>query len=232
MMADRSTEYLTGLVRELQKLPKETEWVEFKVNKYEPKNIGGYVSALANSAALLGKPFAYMVWGIADADHAVVGTKFRPRTRKVSNQELESWLLNLLAPKLNFRFTKVSVDGHPVVLLEIERAFRHPVQFAGQEYIRVGSYKRRLKDFPERERALWRIFDQTPFEDLITVERASDGEVLRLLDYPAYFELVERPLPPGHAGILNALASDGLICRCDAGGWYITNLGSMLFQGS
>lgn len=229
MMANRSTEYLTSLVRELQNLSKETEWVEFKVNTYEPQEIGEYVSALANSAALLGKPFAYMVWGIADAGHAVVGTKFRPGKEKVGNEELESWILNLLTPKLNFRFSEVSVDGRIVVLLEIERAFRHPVQFRGQEYIRVGSYKRKLKDLQEKEGALWRIFDQTPFEDYIAVERASDDEVLRLLDYPAYFDLLELPLPDNRVGILSALASDGLICRCDAGGWNVTNLGAMLF---
>ena len=33
MTTDRSPEYLTGLVRELCKLPAETEWVEFKQNK-------------------------------------------------------------------------------------------------------------------------------------------------------------------------------------------------------
>lgn len=229
MMANRSTEYLTSLVRELQNLSKETEWVEFKVNTYEPQEIGEYVSALANSAALLGKPFAYMVWGIADAGHAVVGTRFRPGKEKVGNEELESWILKLLTPKLNFRFSEVSVDGRIVVLLEIERAFRHPVQFGGQEYIRVGSYKKKLKDFQEKEGALWRIFDQTRFENYIAVERESDDDVLRLLDYPAYFQLLERPLPADRGGILNALASDGLICRCDAGGWNITNLGAMLF---
>ena len=57
------------------------------------------------------------------------------------------------------------MDGQPVVLLEIERAFRHPVQFQGLELIRVGSYKKKLKDLPEKERALWRIFDCVSFEE-------------------------------------------------------------------
>ena len=176
-MVNRSAEYLIGLVQELRKLPSETEWAEFKANKYTPQDIGEYVSALANSAALSGKPHAYLVWGIADHDHAVVGTRFDPSARKVGNEELESWLLRLLAPKINFRFSKVSVEGHSVVLLEIERASRHPVQFRGEEYIRVGSYKKKLKDFPEKERALWRIFDQTPFENGIVAERVSDDYV-------------------------------------------------------
>ena len=52
MTADHSTEYLAGLVRELCKLPAENEWVEFKKNRTRPEEIGEYLSALANSAAL------------------------------------------------------------------------------------------------------------------------------------------------------------------------------------
>jgi ATP-dependent DNA helicase RecG len=117
----------------------------------------------------------------------------------------------------------------PVVLLEIGRAFRHPVRFQGEEFIRIGAAKKPLKEAPDRERALWRIFDQTPFEDLIAVERAGEDEVLRLLDYPAYFDLLEQLLPADRDGILKALTDDGLIHPCEAGGWNITNLGAILF---
>ncbi|MGE5155511.1 MAG: ATP-binding protein, partial [Bdellovibrio bacteriovorus] len=185
--------------------------------------------ALANAAALVGKAFAYLVWGVRDEDHTVVGTGFDPHAARVGNEELESWLLRLLEPKIDFRFFCVVVEDWPVVLLEIHRAARHPVAFAGQEYIRVGSYKKKLKDFPEKERALWRIFDRTPFEDGIATERTSADEVLRLLDYPAYFDLLERPLPADRDGILAALAEDRLIRRGEAGGWDITNLGAVLF---
>ena len=229
MMVNRSAEQLIGLVQELRKLPWETEWVEFKVNACKPQEIGEYVSALANSAALFNKPFAYLVWGIDDRNHAIVGTKFKPRAKKVGNEELESWLLHQLTPKIDFRFFEESLNGYSVVVLKIAQAFRHPVQFGGQEYIRVGSYKKKLKDFPEKERSLWRIFDQTPFEDLIAVERTSGDRVLQLIDYPAYFELLGRPLPANRSRILEALASEKLICRCDTGDWNITNLGAILF---
>lgn len=229
MTNDRSAAYLASLVNELRALPRETEWVEFKVNDAEPEAIGEYISALANAAALVGKAFAYLIWGVRDADHAVVGTSFDPHAARVGNEELESWLLRLLEPKIDFRFFRVLVEERPVVLLEILRAARHPVAFQGQEYLRVGSYKKKLKDFPEKERALWRIFDQTPFEDGVATERASPDEVLQLLDYPAYFDLLERPLPADRAGILAALTEDRLIRRGDAGGWDITNLGAILF---
>src|SRR5262245_50192587 len=211
MTSDRPVEYLVSLVWELCRLPQETEWLELKVNDAGPQEIGEYISALSNSAALTGKAFAYLVWGVADGDHSIVGTRFAPRTAKVGNEELENWLLRLLTPKIHFRFFEVEVDGQPVVLLEIERAFRHPVQFQGVELIRVGSYKKKLKDFPEKERALWRIFDHIPFEDGVAAERIRDDEVLRLLDYPSYFDLLKRPLPENRDRILEALTEDSLI---------------------
>lgn len=228
----RDIEYLTSLVHELRALPGETEWIEFKENTCKPEEIGEYVSALANSAAMVGKSHAYLVWGISDQDHSVVGTTFKPRSQKVGNEELENWLLRLLVPRIHFNFFEFTIDDRALAVLEVERAYRHPVQFRGQEYIRVGSYKKKLKDFPEKERALWRIFDQTPFESRIAAERVDDDAVLKVLDYPAYFKLLDRPLPRNLDGILNVLTNDGLIYRCDAGGWDVPNLAVMMFARS
>lgn len=229
MSVDRPAEYLASLVLELCALPRETEWVEFKVNEAEPRGIGEYISSLANAAALAGKAFAYLVWGVRNEDQVPIGTTFDPHAARVGNEELESWLLRLLEPKIDFHFFTVEIEGNCIVLLEIARATRHPVRFSGEEFIRIGSYKKKLKDFPEKERALWRIFDQTPFEHGIAVERVSSEDVLNLLDYPAYFDLLERSLPENRDGILESLADDHLICRCNAGGWSITNLGAILF---
>jgi len=55
-------EQFPRLLQELSRLPKETEWIEFKHNNDDPQMIGEYISALANSAALLGKQSAYVVW--------------------------------------------------------------------------------------------------------------------------------------------------------------------------
>ena len=229
MSSERSRDYLVSLLHELCALPRESERVEFKVNNTEPQVIGEYISALANSAALVGQAFAYLVWGVHNDDHAIVGTHFDPHATRVGNEELESWLLRLLEPKIDFRFFRVEIEGRRVVLLEIGRAVRHPVRFSGQEFIRVGTYKKKLKDYPEKERALWRIFDQTPFEDGIATERASGDDVLRLLDYPTYFDLLERPLPANREGILESLLDDRIIGSSNAGGWDITNLGAILF---
>ncbi len=86
------------------------------------------------------------------------------------------------------------------------------------EYIRVGSYKKKLKEFPEKERALWRVFDEKPFEQVVAAERVTDNDVLKLLDYPAYFELLNQPLPDNRQGILEQLQADDFITLCEAGG--------------
>lgn len=229
MTSTRDHDYLVGLVQELCKLPHETEWVEFKVNQSDPQVIGEYISALANAAALNGKAFAYLVWGVEDGAHNIVGTSFMPSVAKKGNEPLETWLLQLLTPKIHFRFFELNMEERPVMLLEIGRAFRHPVRFQNEAFIRVGQVKKPLKDAPDRERELWRILDQTPFEDLLVAEHVTAEEVLRLLDYPAYFDLLEQPLPANRDGILAALSNDNLIRACDAGGWDITNLGAMLF---
>ncbi len=83
MIPIRDAAYLTDLVQNLRRLPRETEWMEFKVNQAtEPQEIGKYVSALANGATLNEKDNAYMLWGIEDSSHAVVGTRFTPAVAK------------------------------------------------------------------------------------------------------------------------------------------------------
>lgn len=228
-MPTRDEIYLQSLVRELAALARETGWVEFKHNNAEPQEIGEYISALANSAALEGKSRAYLLWGVEDGSHKLIGTHFDAGAKRVGAEELESWLLRQLAPKIGFRFHRVIIQDMQFVLLEIDRAFRHPVQFSGTEYLRIGTYKKRLKDFPEHERALWRIFDATPFEHLLAADKLDGGEVLRLLDYPAYFDMMGLPLPESHEGILQALSAEQLIVRTDGGGWAIRNLGAVLF---
>ncbi|RZF77750.1 transcriptional regulator [Pseudoalteromonas sp. CO325X] len=229
MPTEQSLEQLCALLRELCHLPDETEWVEFKHN-VDVIKIGEYISALANSAALLGKQSAYLVYGVDDKTHEVIGTSFKPSSQKHKGQELESWLLQKTAPKIHFQFYEFThSNDRCVVILEIQAAAHTPVQFDGTEFIRVGSYKKKLRDFPEKERALWRVFDHTPFEQQLAAENCSSEKVLKLIDYPAYFDLVGLPLPEGRQGILSALEADQLITATQSGNWHITNLGAILF---
>jgi predicted HTH transcriptional regulator len=110
-------------------------------------------------------------------------------------QRIENWLYRLISPKINFEFHETEINSRKVVLLEIEKATEKPVQFSGTEYIRIGTYKKALKEFPGKERELWRRFDLSSFEDQIAKANIDESELLKLLDYPSYFDLMDIPLP-------------------------------------
>ncbi len=217
------------LVGDLIKLPRETEWLEFKHNKADAADIGEYISALANAATLAGKPTAYLLWGIEDGTRRIVGTTFKPFAAKgAGNEDLHNWLTRLLSPKLAFTFVELTLAGCALVLLVIPAATTTPVSFQGQEFIRVGANKKKLKDLPEYERRLWRAFDATPFEQRLAAENLTRDEVLAKLSYPSYFDLLKLPLPATPDAIVAALAADQLLLKAPGAHWHITNLGAIV----
>jgi ATP-dependent DNA helicase RecG len=223
-----------NLVKDLCSHGQECEWIEFKCNNENPEEIGENISALSNSAALHDKPRGYIIWGVDDKTD-VVGTQFLPRKKKIggqgknSNQELESWLLNHLTPGIEVCFHEGLFDRLPIVVFEIQAAFSHPVRFKSIAFVRVGSYKQNLKNYPEKERKLWEMFQIVPFEKGIAKESLTDEQVLQELDYASYFRLIEQPLPDNRSSIIQRLKSEEIIKESILGRYSITNIGAILF---
>ena len=223
-----SRDQLLHLVPEFATLPTETEWLEFKVGNTDPKMIGERVSALANSARIVGHDFGYLIWGIEDKTHKIVGTTFDPATARKGNESLQSWLAHMINPQVHFEFEAVQVDNIRLVVLTIEPASFEPVKFGGTAYVRVGQTTHELSKHPDRERRLWRAFDQRGWEGGTAKERLSEEDILMLLDYPTYFQLLAQPLPENRRGIIEALTADELISRMAGTGWRVSNLGGIL----
>ena len=74
-----------------------------------------------------------------------------------------------------------------MVVLEIQPATHKPVRFDGIEYLRIGSYTKKLHEFPEKERELWRKLDKVPFEKQLATAPIEGQKVLQLLDFSKYF---------------------------------------------
>lgn len=228
-MATRSTEYLQSLTRELAKMSDETEWVEFKCGNKDPDRIAKYISGLSNAAALEEKPKAYIIWGIENDTHEIVGTNFKYRKMKKGNEELESWLARMINPKTAFKFYEVPMDNDTqVVLLEIPAAEREPTKYGAVGYIRVGSNLKPLVEYPEKEAELWRKFDSVPYELRIAAENLSEDEVIKSLDFSQYYDKLELPVPRSRAKIFEDFISEKFVIRNDAGTWNITNLGALM----
>ncbi len=142
----------------LLRLSREQGTVEFKSNLVEPEDIGQYLSALSNAAALQGHDRAWLVWGVADDGHAVTGTVFDPFKRKAAgNQALVMWLQTMTQPRADFEFHELMHPQGRVVMLEIHPARSAPVAFQHMRYIRVDSHKVKLSEHADKEARLWSL---------------------------------------------------------------------------
>ena len=222
-------ENIERLVRELQKLPTETPWVEFKHDNYDPFMIGCDISALANSAALHEKSFAYMIWGVDDKTHEIVGTNYNLQTLKKGNQELENWLRSLLSKHADLEFHQVSMENATVGVLMISRAINQTVMFEKVDYIRIGSYTKKLNEFPQLQSQLWDRIHNSHFEERFAKQDLDLNVALQMLDCVSYFDLLSVPVPSDNKGIAHYLEEEGIIVKQDNGLYAITNLGAILF---
>ena len=145
------------LLEELTAHDTETQWIEFKLGKGSITNeqIGEYISAMSNGATISNQPFGYLIWGIDDTTHEVKGTNFYFTTAKQGNQDLELWIRNLLHPKINFEIFEFEYQNKNVVILRIPAAKAEPTHFKKKAYIRIGSNKTDLRNFPEYVRIIY-----------------------------------------------------------------------------
>ncbi len=150
------TEYIKNLVQQLVNEPNEQEWLEFKENYHSAEEIGERISALANGACLCNKRNGYLIFGVKDSDQSIVGTIFDPKKQKAKgNEDLEFWLSSRLNPRIDFKINDVDIDGKKVIVFEIPATSHTPVAFLHEAYIRVGSYTKKLKDYPEKAKKIW-----------------------------------------------------------------------------
>lgn len=222
-------ENLDRLVIELCKLPNETQWVEFKHNNYMPEMIGQDISALANSATLHEKSCAYMLWGVDDTTHEIIGTEFNLQTVKKGQQELENWLRSLLSKNADFEFHTVTVEDKNVGVLIIQRAVNQTVMFQKVDYVRVGSYTKKLSEYPALQAQLWDRLRASKFEERLAKQDLDLVTALGMLEYSTYFDLVRIPQPTNAEGICYYLEEEHILIRQDNGLHAITNLGAILF---
>lgn len=131
----------------------ENECVEFKENWFEPVALGEYISALSNSAAIKGEPYAYFIWGISDETHEFVGTDFDP-DKRYKGEPVEHYLSRSIKPDIGFSFHRLTINDKKIVCLVIPKAEMIPTSFNERRFIRIGSSKENLSNYPNKEFAL------------------------------------------------------------------------------
>ena len=142
------------IIEECISYENEREWFEFKENRFEKDQIGEYISSLSNSAAILGRDFAYIIRGINNESHEIVGTTINYEI-EVNNEPLKHYLARNLNPSINFYFLETQMSNKRVVVLVIPSAKIVPTAYKDIRYIRIGSSKEKIRKYPEREAYLF-----------------------------------------------------------------------------
>lgn len=131
---------LRETLENLRSLSAENEVVEFKEakNTYDFTKLGKYFSALSNEANLCGKPNAWLIFGVEDKKHTIVGSQFRPNRKDLDS--LKGELANKTTNRISFiEIYELQEPEGRVVMFKIPAAPKGiPVSFDGHYYARDG----------------------------------------------------------------------------------------------
>ena len=127
------------ILDELLKLPKETEWVEFKEasTSFDFHKLGKYFSALSNEANLKKQSCGWLVFGVNNRK-VIVGSTFRPQDAHL--ESLKGEISKHTAGNLTFlEIHELKLDEGRVVMFQIPPAPRgQPISWKGHFYGRHG----------------------------------------------------------------------------------------------
>lgn len=127
---------LKHILQNLRNLSAENEIVEFKEAKtgYDFNKLGKYFSALSNEANLKGKPYAWLVFGVENKRHSIVGTQFRLQRKDLDS--LKSEIANKTTNRITFiEIYELNEPEGRVVMFQIPAAPKgFPIAFDGHYY--------------------------------------------------------------------------------------------------
>ncbi|AYD46390.1 RNA-binding domain-containing protein [Arachidicoccus soli] len=148
---------LINLIDELRALPKETEWVEFKLNTIKPnEKLGEYISGLSNAACVNNQSFAYLILGVDDNDHSIKGTTYNFKQQKQGNEDLEFWIRRYLSPSIRFEYFECQYGGHTKIeIFRILATIGEPTNFQNKAFIRLATSLTQLKDYPHYAKIIY-----------------------------------------------------------------------------
>lgn len=141
----------------------ECEYVEYKDGFRDDNEIGEYISALSNGAALRKQDFGYLIWGVQDRTMKLTNSKFNYEKEVNGDENYAHYLSRNLNPHIDVEFKEEYFDSNRVVYVEIPAASDVITDYKNVRYIRVGSSKEDIRRFPKIEKKLWKILNGNEF---------------------------------------------------------------------
>jgi ATP-dependent DNA helicase RecG len=225
-----SNELYLSIVRSLaNKNEGEGEWFEFKMNNSDPAMIGEDISALSNMARILGMDKAYLIWGVEDQSHALLGSTFDPWKSKKGNEDLIPWLRLEVSSTIQFSFHLAIEGAKRFIVLQIDAAQELPTRFAGNAFCRLESYTKDIRSQPQIERQLLLALMLRQGENDTALGGLSEEELFSYLDFPAYYKAFGFIVPATREEMIKAFIREGFIKLSSGGDYAILNLGALTF---
>lgn len=151
---------LSEILEQLLKNP-ENEYIEFKEakNNFEIDKLGKYFSAISNEATLKEKQYGWIIFGINDRTHSVVGTNFQNNNNfnKIKKQISENTTDNISFIEIySFLY-----DGKRVIMFQVPAAFGTTIKWKKIAYGRNGESLTLLSDNKTEQIKIVSTFDWT-----------------------------------------------------------------------
>ena len=116
----------------------ENEYVEYKEakNNFDFNELGKYFSALSNGANLVGKQYAWLVFGVSDKTHEFVNTNYR-KGSDLNN--LKNEMVKFTNDNLTFiDIYEFEIDNNRIIMFKIPAAIGVPTTWKKVAYDRIG----------------------------------------------------------------------------------------------
>lgn len=229
MKSDISDHMLAEIVKKLCQNNTELEHVEFKENLSDHERIAKTVCGIINALTRNQIARGYMIWGVTDTDHSIVGTAFNPWKKKVGNEEFELWLTKYIKPTPSLEFRELKINNCRLVVLIIFANPKNIAKFRHVPYIRIGSNTRKLGDFSTIEREMWERVIDNDYEMLPAKSNLSRAEVFSLLDYDAFYAMRRKSVPVEVDLVFEESIRCGIVSDNHDTTYNISNFGALLY---
>lgn len=222
---------LHSILTRLLVLPAETEMVEFKhaENSFSDHDLGEYFSALSNEANLHELNEAWLVFGVDNKTHAILGTNYKPN--RPSLDEVKKKIADQTTNRITFdEIYEIERDGKRVLMFLIPAAPQgFPIAYKGHYYGRDAESIGALNIHEIEKIRLQHPLNA--YELQIAKAHASKQSILETLNYKKFFELIRKEIPQTHDAIIASMMEYGYVVE-NGNKYDITNLGALLLANN
>lgn len=140
---------------------------------------------------------------------------------------------NNLSQAIDIDYAVLDYEGHPILFVYVPEQREKPIYMRGKDYhdayCRVNGQTRRMSELQVRNQIA--SSQGLSYEERIAKRDISKNDLLLLLNYRKFFELLDKDIPKSTDSIISRMSEYGL-CRGNGERWNITNLGAILFANN